>query len=215
MTPSSDMRDRVLALARAQPSPTRDERRGRARAVAVMSVGVPIVIWVAIGVIAPLPRGYIVATGAGFLVALGITLGLALWRGPSLLGPPTRWLALASGISGPAILAWVVLAAYAYGLDATPSPFGAHAICFVFSNLLAAAPLAGLVWARRGTDPVHPRATGAVLGAAAGAAGGLLMQLHCPWGSPLPAALGHALPMIVLTVAGALFVGRLVGVERR
>jgi hypothetical protein len=181
----------------------------------VLAVGVPLVVWIAIGAIAPLAQGYLGASAIAFLLVLAVSLPLALHRGRTMLGPPTRWLALVAVLSGPAVLAWVVGCSYAWGLEAAPSPFASHAVCFVFSNVLAAAPLAGLVWARRGTDPVHPRATGAVIGLAAGAAGGLLMQLHCPWGSPLHAALGHALPMAVLALAGALLLGRFVDVKHR
>jgi hypothetical protein len=209
------LRERVLGAALGEPSPTRDERRGRGRAIGVLAVGVPLVVWVAIGAFAPLARGYLWASALAFFLVLAVALPLALRRGPTMLGPPTRSLALVAVLSGPVVLAWVVGCSYAWDLEAAPSPFGSHAVCFVFSNVLAAAPLAALVWARRGTDPVHPRATGAVIGLAAGAAGGLLMQLHCPWGSPLHAALGHALPMAVLALAGALLLARFVGIEHR
>lgn len=214
MRPPGALRERVLGAARAEVAPTRAERRTRARAITVLAVGAPMVIWLVIGAIAPLPHAYLGSSAIGFAVALAATLALALRRGPSMLGPPTRRLALAALLVGPALIAWVVACTFACGLGTETTPWSSDLVCFSFSHVIAAAPLGALVWARRGTDPVHPRATGAVIGAAAGAAGGLLMQLHCPWGGPVHAALGHALPVVALSIVGALAFGRVLAPRR-
>jgi Negative regulator of sigma F len=70
----------------------------------------------------------------------------------------------------------------------------------------------GAGWPRRSTPPSR-RLTGAVLGAAAGAWAGVIVNLWCP--IPLVAHLlvGHVGPILVLSIAGAVFARAGVGVR--
>ncbi len=61
----------------------------------------------------------------------------------------------------------------------------------------------GLMLVRRGSDPVHPAATGAALGAACGACAGVMVELWCPVGAPRHVAVGHILPIVVVAILGA------------
>ena len=69
-----------------------------------------------------------------------------------------------------------------------------------------------MTWVRRDTDVKHPKATGAALGSAAGAWGGAFLEGHCPSLDIVHMTLGHALPIVVLALLGALF-GRVVRVR--
>ena len=110
----------------------------------------------------------------------------------------------------PGLLAWVA------GFDAKfpeavfPCPFAHGCKCLVLTLLLAAAPLAALVFSRRASDPVHPRATGAALGAAAGAWAAVAIDLRCAYGTLEHVAFGHALPVVLLAALGAWLGGRAV-----
>jgi hypothetical protein len=61
-----------------------------------------------------------------------------------------------------------------------------------------------LAWVRRDPDVKHPAATGAALGAAAGAWGGVFLNAHCPSLDLVHQALGHVLPIAVLVLLGGL-----------
>jgi hypothetical protein len=65
-------------------------------------------------------------------------------------------------------------------------------------------PLVALILARRGSDPVHPGATGAAIGAAVGCATGVLLDLWCPIADPSHVFFGHILPLLALSLAGVL-----------
>ena len=73
--------------------------------------------------------------------------------------------------------------------------------------------LAAFLFLRRGSDPVHPRASGAALGAAAGAWASVLIHLHCPVAATDHVLLGHLAPVLFLSLAGVLVGRRLLGVR--
>jgi hypothetical protein len=79
--------------------------------------------------------------------------------------------------------------------------------CLGVTVLFGAILLAAFALARRRSDPLFPRASGAALGAAAGAWGAMMVDLWCPVLEPSHLVLGHALPIVLLTAAGALVVG--------
>ena len=58
---------------------------------------------------------------------------------------------------------------------------------------------------RRFGDPVHPRATGAVMAVSAAAAAGMVINLRCSCATPLHVAVGHVLPLAVASLAGVGF----------
>ena len=76
-------------------------------------------------------------------------------------------------------------------------------------------PLAALVWERRGSDPVHPRALGVALGVAAGTAAAGLVDLWCPVGHLPHLLTGHVAPILLLGALGALAGARALGVRPR
>lgn len=74
-------------------------------------------------------------------------------------------------------------------------------------------PLVLLSVARQGLHPVHPMAAGAALGTAAGTWLGVLISFNCPVVSLEHIAIGHILPVVAMSVLGAL-VGRRILAEQ-
>jgi hypothetical protein len=157
------------------------------------------------------PPGHIAFIGAGWLLlATGVTL-LSATRGRSMLGPPRHLLVGSVGLLIPLLAAWALLGNWIWpeaNALACPTPIG-HVVCLRNALLLGLGPFIGFLLIRRGTDPLHPRLTGLVLGSAAGAWGSWALGLHCPYTELGHVLLSHVLPTAVLGVAG-LQVGPLV-----
>src|SRR6185436_21066517 len=100
------------------------------------------------------------------------TAHVGMDRGPMMLGRSTRVLVVCAAALPAVVLGWVLAMIAWMQPPCTSPPMHDHLVCFAIGIGFAAAPLAAMLWARRGTDPVHPGATGAALGAAAGAWGG-------------------------------------------
>lgn len=74
-------------------------------------------------------------------------------------------------------------------------------------------PLLALIVVRRGSDAVHPAATGAALGAACGASAGVMVEMWCPVSEVRHVAIGHVAPIIALAVVGAALGVRLLAIR--
>jgi hypothetical protein len=85
--------------------------------------------------------------------------------------------------------------------------------CLLLSCLMVAWPLVAVILVRRGSDPVHPRLTGAAIGAAVGACVWVMVDLWCPVGYVPHVMLGHALPVVLSTALGT-WLGRFVALRR-
>lgn len=216
MTPSSDLRSRVLAAAGQQPAPTRTEIRVRNAALLVSGFIVPVMVFLSFGGLrdAPRPETLIweTATGAG-LVAL-TALIVALSRGRSMLGRAGVWLLALAVLTPMVLFAWKVFVSARYPGMTAEWPERPGFRCFRLSCLMAAWPLVAFVMTRHGTDPTHPRLTGAAIGAAVGAAMWVLVDLWCPVAYVPHLLLGHLLPLLLTTLAGTFLGGRLIAVRR-
>ena len=164
---------------------------------------------VAIGVLAWAGgfRGYdrspelVLATFVGTLAIAAVTQYAAWLRGPSI-----RQVAVLVAI---AISAPVALFVFKYGVSSLydgavrwwPSKPGLR--CMRLSMADGSAMLAGALASRRRSGPFHPAATGAAMGAAAGAGSWVLVDLWCPVGAPTHLLLGHVIPTLALTALGA------------
>ena len=80
---------------------------------------------------------------------------------------------------------------------------------------LAAWPLALILRSRHEKNPVAPVATGAARGAAIGAVAWVLVALWCPLVNPAHLALGHFLPLLLLSALGSWLGQRVTGVAIR
>lgn len=205
--PPPHLKARLLDAVQREPSPSRlSVRRANVLAALAGFAWLALVFFFRVGgvVLRKRPVGHVVVLGLGWLLLAAAATLLSASRGRSLLGRPSHLLRLAAGLTVPLLFAWAFLSNAAWpetnGL-ACPTPAG-HVKCFINTITMGVGPLVGFMFLRRGDDPVHPRLTGAALGAAAGAWGSWAMGLHCPYTELGHVLLGHVLPTGVLALVG-------------
>src|SRR5262249_18047885 len=141
---------------------------------------------------------------AGWGAVALASLGVALGRGGSMVGR-SRGALVALAFLAPAVLVALAVALTLAFRDAAPAPPAAIDLrCFLVTVLFALAPFVGFLLLRRGSDPVHPRASAAALGVAAGAWGSLFIELHCPVWQTFHIVAAHTVPVALFGALGAL-----------
>jgi hypothetical protein len=212
-SPSPDVRARILAEARRIPAPTTlDRQRGTAiAAVAAAIVSLLLVVWLAWDSDRG-PRALAADGLLGFAAAFGATW-IAASRGRSTVGRSGRLLLAVVLLSPLLVLAsGTAVTVWHGGTIALGGRLRVHVLCAALTLLLAVAPFAALLYARRRTDLVHPRLLGAALGAAAGAWAGAMMGAMCEVTTVEHMALAHALPSLFVAGLGALLGARVLRV---
>jgi len=213
-SPSPELRRRVLETVRREPAPTHAQVAARRLAIGVAGF-LP-----ALALVATFahqgdyrPVGYVVFVACTWASLAMVATWLALRTGRSMLGMSRRWLVAAS-LTVPVALAALAGAATALWpqTNVVDSDARAHAQCFVLTTLAALGPVLAFAWLRRESDPVHPRWTGALIGAASGACGATAVALLCEHTYPVHILIGHVLPVILVTLVGAAFAARVVAV---
>lgn len=205
------MKQRVLDAAKQEASPTRAQHRTKAIRSLVIAIAIALFILFATGgpELGHRPA-ILLASTALILAGLAIAITLLATRGfgtsgsNSMTGAPTDILIGAAIFSAPVL--WLVeLGGRLIWIPTVvrPASLVSTSICHVCTLAMAAAPLYVMIRLRRHTDAIHPRATGAALGAAAGAWGAVLIDLHCASNNMLHIAVGHILPTVVLAIVGA------------
>jgi len=206
MTPPADLRARVLAAASAAPSPTRSRGRHALVLAALASIAVGIAVFELAGGIEhsrgrPAPLTF--ALAGGWALYATILAWLTLGRGRSTLARRPMLVASLAIATPLACLLWMHLFSGEY-----IEPFERVGYrCFALTMAIAAVPLGAFLALRRGIEPRRPSALGAAAGATAGAWSGVFVDLWCPLTNAAHASLGHALPLALLMIIGAL-VGR-------
>jgi hypothetical protein len=215
---SDHLKARVLASARATRSPTRRASQLERWLVLPSSVIVAAAIFFAFD--GPRhgqgrPLWFYLASSLGWMAVATLSLWAALGKGRSALGPSRPRLA-ALAVGTPAVL-FAMMFGFAVLDPATtllhPERIGYR--CLGLTVAGAVFPLLSLGFIRRGSDPVHPLATGAALGAACGAAAGVMVELWCPVAAPRHVAVGHILPIAIVTAFGALMGARVIALRPR
>jgi hypothetical protein len=134
-----------------------------------------------------------------------------MWRGSRGFGLGTIGLALLAILVAPLYAGLAVLqpvhAEDAAITTVTISPWGVR--CALIAGIVGVAITALFVFALRRAVPVGSRVRGAAIGAAAGAWAGLAVFLFCPSGDIQHLVAGHLLPMVGLTLFGAVVAPRL------
>jgi hypothetical protein len=214
--PPPDLRARILEQARGAPSPTIAVERSRS----VLASALAALLVLALAYRFGLPPAR--SSQALLAVALGggLTALAASWvvasRGRSMLGRPRSVLVAVAVVVPVALL---VVATAVTGLEGgvvmTGGTLGRHLTCVGLTLAFALGPLLAFAYVRRGSDPVHPRALGAALGAAAGAWGGAMIDVHCALTTVEHLAIGHALPIALVSALGALLGAKVLGVSAR
>jgi hypothetical protein len=212
----AQLRAQVIDRSTREHSPTRRElalRRGMVLGMALAAPLLSFIVWGGLRV-GPRPVGLVLQTALGSAVLAAVFIIVGVGRGGSMLGRPSSWLLTQVLLTPVCLFGWRVLITARYPemmLEWADRP-GIR--CFTLSLLLACAPLAGLIWLRRGSDPLHPRLTAAAVGAAAGAGTWVLVDLWCPVGYVPHLLLGHVLPLLLLIALSALLGSRVIAVHR-
>ncbi len=209
-TPADALKSRTQAALRREPSETRPRVARRESVLAVAGFAAALGVFAAVGGFrdlgAPRPPQLIAITLVGTIVlAIGSFRTSARRAGL----PASREALLAVLLGAPlALFAWKT--SWSAAFDANIWwPTRPGLLCLAVSLTTGGVILASLLAARRHSDPVHPHLSGAALGVASGAAAAVFVDLWCPVGHPAHVALGHALPMLLLGLAGAWPGGRL------
>jgi hypothetical protein len=213
---SAALRAQVIERSAREPSPTRAQRRLEQRVVLGIVVLVPLLLFVAWGGIrgGPRPDRLVLQTALGSaILAAGVAI-VGIGRGRSMLGRPRSWLVLQVLLTPVLLFGWRVLISARYPNMMVQWMDRPGLRCFTLSTILALAPLLGVLWLRRGSDPVHPRLTAAAFGAAVGAGVWVLVDLWCPVGYVPHLLLGHVLPLLLLIALSALLGSRVIAVGK-
>jgi hypothetical protein len=197
--PPDALRDRIrAAVAETRPSGFSPRVRAVVSIVAVlaaMSLGIALMR----PDLSALPVGSLVAVTLGVAVLATVTLVVALTPGGRGLGASVTTLVAFATFTAP-LYAVITMAASLGIAEDGPRVRG----CFSMSLAMAAIALAGLTFALRRSVPVASTARGALLGACAGAWAGLAIHLHCPCGDRMHILIGHAVPIAIFAVVGAI-----------
>jgi hypothetical protein len=164
---------------------------------------------------APRPAALVIETATGAAVVAFSALLLAFGRGRSMLGRPTAWLVGASLLVPVVLLVWKIYWSTRYPDMSVTWPTRPGFRCLRLSLILGVIALSALAFVRRRSDPVHPRALGLALGAAAGAGTWVLVDLWCPVAFIPHLLLGHVLPLIVLATLGVVLGRTILGIGER
>jgi hypothetical protein len=212
-----DMRASILAQVKKTPSPNRSETR-RANTIAiVLGVATASTMIAALGLtLGGRPMPFVLLTLVGWAAIAIVTSMVGQTRGKTMLGRARVVVLVFALAAAPAIFAWVMGCTIGWPeVREGAGTIRQHVACLLATLLLSTGPLVSLAFVRRASDPVHPRATGAAIGAAAGAWGGVLIDMHCPLVQPMHVALAHVAPVVIYAMIGALAGSRLFGVRAR
>jgi hypothetical protein len=201
MNAAVPLKDRILAAAAATPSLTR--RQGNRVVFGVLAVSLAFAICM-----------FELAGGFAHSRDRPLALTLRLADGWAMVSAALAWVVgrkTTPFVQAPELLALLVVGcpfalmawmSRFYGAYADPLPAD-HWRCLLATLALAAVPLGGLLWMRRGQEPQYPATLGAAMGAVAGAWSAVVVILWCPDTSPSHALAGHALPLALTIVTGA------------
>jgi hypothetical protein len=217
MSPSPDLKARILEAVKAEKSPTRGEALKQVAVVVGVAVVMAAVLFYALGGmhVAPRPIAFVCGTAIGWSVVAAIAARLAFGRGGSMLGR-RRWRLIAVALITPIVIfGWMLLWNETFPETMVNVEGRVGFRCLAFTLAMATWPLVALAYLRRERDPKNAGWTGAARGVAAGALAGVLVDLWCPIGNPKHMLLGHICPMLILMAVGAISGRILVGVRPR
>jgi hypothetical protein len=210
-----ELRGRILAAVEREPIPTRTTgARRRATALAI-GFGSLLGSLIYLGIRSHgRPAGYMVALFVAWLPIAGVATWAGVSRGRSMLGRPAGWLVAVIALTPVALLsAWAGVASAWPSTLHDASGLHQHIVCDIATLSFSVGPLLAFSAVRRRTDPVTPRLTGAAIGTAAAAWGALALHLVCGFTAPVHMLFGHALPVAVVALVGAVLVSRRVAVR--
>src|SRR5258708_26212399 len=206
VSPSDDLKARVLASVQRVPAHTRYRARRSTKLILLGAAAIAACLYQTLGGAdhgAGRPPPFFVESMSVWIVAALVSVWVAVGKGRAPMGRPRPWLiAVAAGMPLLIFLAMLALvSATAAGNQALASVYPRPgAKCFAMTIAAAAVPLLALLFVRRRSDAVHPAAHGAALGAAFAAYGGVMVCSWCPDAAPHHIALGHVAPVVALSL---------------
>ena len=210
----ADLRARVLSAAQASPAPARAAVQRGTLVTLLVGVAALLVVFAVGGAdLKTRPPAFVAMTAGGWALIAAAATWAGVARGGKMLGRSAAILVLAALVIGPSFMAWMLLGTTMWpGTLGYDAPLRAHLVCLAFVCAMAIGPFLALAVMRRASDPVHPRATGAALGAVAGAWAGVMGDLHCPVSDAIHVGIGHVLPVVLFAIVGALVGRRVLGI---
>ncbi len=204
MGPSADLRARVLQAAANERAPTRNQVRVRNTLLVISGFIVPVVVFFAWGGVRPTgrPNELMIETAGGAIAIAATVAVIALDRGRSMLGRAGVWLMAAAVVTPILLFFWKFGISSLHDGMTVEWPERKGFRCLRLSCLMAAWPLVAFVMTRRGSDPTHPRLTGAAIGAAVGACVWVFVDMWCPVAYVPHLLIGHVLPFVGTTLLG-------------
>ena len=199
----SDLRARMRAFVQTKPAPTRTAGRRRAIALHAIAIAVMLAIFEGAGGAAHgagrpiLPT--ILVLGAVSIVAAVASVLASSPRGSMLARP--WWVQLALVLAAP-FLVTVAMTAWHYLYDEPSNRFGWR--CLGLTIAMGCALGAAMFAVRRARVIHHPALTGSALGVTAGIWATLLVDVWCPLTNLQHVLVGHAAPVVVLGILGAI-----------
>lgn len=197
----------LLEAVRNTPSPTRDDVTKQSWQLLGGGILATSALFFLLGGFArgTRPVELVVFTAGLGLVAAAVTTHFASGRKRSMLGHPRPVLVTLSIATMP-ILAIVALAAAVLWPEPAAETVATKSTlsCAAMTLAEGALPLGLFLFAKRGTDPIHPAVTGAALGITAGAWTATMAYLRCPHAQAEHCVSAHVAPMLVLAITGAL-----------
>jgi hypothetical protein len=219
MTPTDELRARVLQAVRAEGSAPRATWRwitAQRLTVAFLITGIS--FWVLGGIRSggitqhhhvERPAELVLATALGAALITCVAAWLSWRRGRSMLGPSRATLVAVVLLVPAALLAWKTLLSVSVPGMTIPWPERVGLKCLSLTIGFCVPPLLALAWLRRASQPVTPGWSGAALGVTVGAVSWVLVDLWCPVGYFPHLLLGHYAPQLALAAVGAIVGQRL------
>jgi hypothetical protein len=214
---NDELKAKIMAAARAKPSPTRAASHGQAWAVLAFGIALSAALYFASdGPNHGQGRAgwFYVASVLSWLGVAALSGWAAFSRGGSAIGHSRGWLISVAVGTPVALFAMMIGFALAHPEVMLVHPERIGWKCLRLSLAAGGFPLLALALVRRRSDPVHPAATGAALGAACGASAGVMVEMWCPVATPAHVAIGHILPILILALAGLALGRLLIGIGR-
>ena len=149
-----------------------------------------------------LPRPWLIAYLAAWLVGFGLPLGLAVVPARGAMMPRTNLAAAVATVAAIGFLALGLLWAER-GPDSHVGGLRAASACLSIGLAAALVPIVLGTLMLRGAAPVGSRRTAAALGAAAGSLGGFVLHLHCPIADRIHVGIVHGSVVAIAAVLTA------------
>ncbi len=219
-TSSPELKARILAAVQSSPSPTRRTTLGSTRLLLPAATILAGCLYFAFDGVRHgegRPPAVLSATVTIWIAAALVSLWSVVGSARSPIGRPRAWLlAVALGMPVLVLMFMVAVSAASSAGDTGPvvAIHRAGLRCLGMTLAAGVLPVLAFLFIRRGSDPLHPAAHGAAIGASFGAYAGIMVCFWCPDLSPVHAALGHVAPLLILALLGAVLGARVLDLPR-